>query len=447
MHDLVHQLKQLDPAPEDSLTGLDEAAFEEVRRGVLATPRPATPHLTREGRGRWLAVAAAAAAVVTSLALLWPRAGAGPLPAEPAASPSDTTSASTSGLPRDTWVRIADAPLSPRHASVTAWVDGVFLVVGGDETAPCPATADCIEPEHLVADGARYDPATDAWTPIADAPAAVANPSGASNPYPQSAVLAGTLYVLGERSMLAYDVASDSWRKLPLPSNSPVLTLVGLDSGLAAFGYDAPTGGYELFDPGTGQWTGHDAPGLPGPIGGATVAAGRLVVSGLVDGDLTRPWTALLDPATGATTRIEDPGLEPQRPAPVGLETSAGGRAVWARAKATAWLLDPATQQWTSVDVPEHTGAFSGRLAMLPVSFYVTVAGMVSLNGHLYDPVSGLWSATPDLPLPSDSPVLAAGGDTVLACYGYVYSEDAAEAGFGDDCYLLRPGPATRGTP
>ena len=446
MHDLVHQLTQLDPAPEDSLAGLDDAA-DDLRRGLLASPRPATSRPARARPGRWLAVAAAAVAVVTSLALLWPRAGAGPLPAEPAASPSDTASASTAGLPRDTWVRIAASPLSPRHAAVTAWVAGVYLVLGGDETAPCPATADCIEPEHLVADGARYDPVADAWTPIAEAPVAVANASGAATPYPRSAVLAGTLYLLSERSMLAYDVASDSWRELPLPSNSPVLTLVALDSGLAAFGYDAPKGRYRLFDPGTGEWSDHRAADLPGPVGGATVAAGRLVVSGLVDGDLTRQWVALLDPATGATTRIDDPGLEPQRPTPLGLETSAGGFAVWARARTEAWFLDPATQRWDSVAVPEHAGALSGRLGMLPVTFYVTVAGMLSLNGHLYDPVSGLWSATPDLPLPSDSPVLAAGGDTVLACYGYVYSEDAAEAGFGDDCYLLRPGPATRTAP
>lgn len=69
--------------------------------------------------------------------------------------------------------------------------------------------------------------------------------------------------------------------------------------------------------------------------------------------------------------------------------------------------------------------------------FVVTAAGMITLNGHLYDPVKGIWSPSPPLPVGVADPVLAGGDSSILACFGLSGTE------FGTTCHLLRPAPAS----
>src|SRR4051794_35987802 len=73
------------------------------------------------------------------------------------------------------WVRVADAPLSPREDAFGVWTGSETLVIGGSDARPCPANADCIPPEvPPLRDGAAFDPETGTWRTIADAPVGLA---------------------------------------------------------------------------------------------------------------------------------------------------------------------------------------------------------------------------------------------------------------------------------
>ena len=70
------------------------------------------------------------------------------------------------------WRELPAPPLSPRANAQAVWTGHEVVVVGG-ETEPCPPGADCaILPDDL-RDGAAYDPGTDRWHRIAQAPVSV----------------------------------------------------------------------------------------------------------------------------------------------------------------------------------------------------------------------------------------------------------------------------------
>ena len=113
--------------------------------------------------------------------------------------------------PQGSWTRAADMPLTPRMVPQVGWTGREVLVVGG---------ADSVEPDDsgggpgdAVADGAAYDPETDAWRPIADAPVPIEY-------YYRSVMVEDTMVVLvtddgRATSWLAYDAGDDAWRELP----------------------------------------------------------------------------------------------------------------------------------------------------------------------------------------------------------------------------------------
>lgn len=437
--DLINDLKALNPILGQTQPSHREA-FDELRDGIATQIRP----LPAARAARWIGAAAAAAAVVTATVLLWPgNPATGPVPAIPATTPSPTT--------LGTWQKTAPSPLSPRHSSITAWVDGTFLVVGGDTTASCGPAEDCLHPANLVRDGARYDPATNTWTKIADAPMALVNDEPIPDAHPLTAVLGHTVYVIttsgsgqyGVRAprLLAYDADADRWKELPSPAAQPLNLVSTTDSVIAFTG----TQGYESFDPAVGRWVRHHVNGLPQNIAGGVLVGGRLAVAGVLGHNPSKPdyWVGTVDLATDRATLIDRPASGMQRPMPAGVQTASGGFAVWGRSGSLVWLLDPATGTWTSVERPATSGTFSGTQQGVKASWFVTAAGMIALNGHLYDPETSLWSPTPALPVPGDDPVIASGPESVLVCFGF----DGTSGKAGKGCYHLRPSPATSKTP
>jgi hypothetical protein len=119
------------------------------------------------------------------------------------------------------WRKIAQGPLSPRFRAQLVWTGKEAIVFGGDLRG-CPTDDDSCEqvPGNPLADGAAYDPGTDAWRQIAPMPHRYHHPQP---------VLAGqTVYALSQKTepgtsdianryFLAYSIATDSWRVLPPP--------------------------------------------------------------------------------------------------------------------------------------------------------------------------------------------------------------------------------------
>ncbi len=63
------------------------------------------------------------------------------------------------------WREIAPAPITKRQSAVSVWTGSRWIIWGGSYLPPKGA-----QTVELPADGAMYDPATDTWSPIPDAP-------------------------------------------------------------------------------------------------------------------------------------------------------------------------------------------------------------------------------------------------------------------------------------
>jgi hypothetical protein len=158
------------------------------------------------------------------------------------------------------WTRASQSPLSPRVAALAVWTGEELLIVGGD-TKPCPPNASCEAPTvPPLADGAAYDPAKDTWRRIADAPVGFEFAHAALS---GGTVYVWT-YGYEERpgaatALLAYDLAADRWRRLPPP---PDVDPERVDGVVTAAGravvWTANLNGEVLrllaFDPASNRW-------------------------------------------------------------------------------------------------------------------------------------------------------------------------------------------------
>ncbi|MDR3069201.1 MAG: hypothetical protein LBU50_06840 [Cellulomonas sp.] len=444
---LTTLLRAADPLPAPE-TNLSARARAELRGLVGPDPTGAerahaNPLRRRHVRTLMPAGAALAAVAVFVVPLLQPPVQN--LPAVPADPPSPTPFDPTEPGVTGSWVETAPSPLDGRRDPVTAWVGGSFLVVGGTTTPPCTDPNGCTEDEALLADGARYRPDTDTWTPVADAPIPLTSGGGAANPYPRTAVIGHTVYTLQVGNLVAYDADTDRWATLPAPpdtvalagaTNDALIAYPAAPCGETMCDSSNPTTTYLSYDPATAAWSTHTADlALPTNLYGATVVGGRLVVSWM-DGNAL--GVGAIDLAGGAVTVQPDLGTS-QRPVPVPV----GDWAVWPRDPATAWFWNPTTQDWSMAEPPTRPGPFRvnvgawGRELDLPI----VTAGMVALGGHLYDPATRLWSPASALPVPTHDPILATGPEMVLACGGWNATS------FARACYTLRPAPASQPAP
>lgn len=121
----------------------------------------------------------------------------------------DTPTAFNNGaryeLAADTWAVMAPSPLEPRSRHLGIWTGREVIFWGGIE-------GDGDEPENTrpLADGAAYDPETDSWRMIAEAPLLGGTPTAAS-------WTGSEMIVLGSDAadVASYDPASDTWSLLP----------------------------------------------------------------------------------------------------------------------------------------------------------------------------------------------------------------------------------------
>ncbi len=212
------------------------------------------------------------------------------------------------------WSPLPDPPLSARQSATAVVVGSSVVIVGGDESPPCPPNADCAMPARSLADGARYDVASGTWESIA--------PSPVQMPMAQAVVVGDKAFFWVPRfepngpSFLSYDVGDDAWLELPLPPAVPQASvkLVATSDAVIAYPASHELGDRrdQVYDIASGAW--RDLPADPlTPSFDRTILAseGRLVSVGveLVPNPGARPpvyRAAVLTMATGEWRRLPD---------------------------------------------------------------------------------------------------------------------------------------------
>lgn len=217
----------------------------------------------------------------------------------------------------DTWTPVSTqgAP-APRSGHAAVWTGREMIVWGGAGGRGQP----------FLTDGARYDPAADAWTPLPPASPGLAT---------STAVWTGTEMLVGGvgreiSQRAAYDPATDSWRVPPPPAgpDTPLCRMgVGLWTGtemLIWAGGSDPQGGVR-YDPATGTCARMAVAGSPSPRtdhsavwtgreliiwGGVSPGAGAAAV--FADGGRYFPPGSLPPPPPAAPPVVHDERYFPQ---------------------------------------------------------------------------------------------------------------------------------------
>ncbi len=335
------------------------------------------------------------------------------------------------------------------------------------------------EADAPLASAELYDPASGSWS----ATGSLATPRVA-----HTATLLPTgkvLVVGGEQAGVATEVASEelydpvsgSWSatgSLATPRYQHTATLLPTGEVLVAGGSEALSfspslASAELYDPASGSWSATGSLTTARLGAAATLlATGKVLVSGGV-ATTGAPGTAgrcvasgeLYDPASGSwstTGSFVDAALCPSSTTllATGQVLVAGGRdGIFGASLASAELYDPASGSWSVTG--SLLTARDGQVAVLLPTGKVLIAGGEHQTGvdvplasaELYDPASGIWSATgpltPGTPdpfttaLPSTATllcqpgascptgkVLVAGGETIfggLSIVAELYSE------------------------
>jgi hypothetical protein len=332
----------------------------------------------------------------------------------------------------DAWRRLPDAPLSPRDHAVVVGVGDRMLVVGGWEFL-CPPNADCSMPEGpLLDDGAVYDAASDAWTPIASPPFGLRRAEYATAAVDDSAyLLTGCADGPGcdaQPRLLSYDFRDDRWTDhgaVPGPKHYRHLTALGrhlvVYSGSDEQGEVADV----VFDPMRSRWTELPDDPLPRvfdrfmvPVGDQLVVAGSSSAA-LDSGEDASKLAARLALDTGKWTALPDAPGQGYQLLPSDRGPLLNGHFIGS----PGWLLDPDTWTWSelpgqSVKQTDLSGVLNRDQAVYDVPNSVgQMASTMRLS--VYDSIAGQFVAIPPLPARDDvydDSSAALGGD--LFVYG-----------------------------
>lgn len=302
------------------------------------------------------------------------------------------------------WSQIAASPLSARYASQAATIGDKLYIIGGTAAEPCPPNADCTEPpDPFFTDGATYDPQTQTWADIADAPVPIG--------YGSSAVVNGTFYVLVNGygssdpsvrpAFLSYDPERDHWEELAPPPRQRERILTSAGPRVIAFQESQENGveGDLMYDADTDEWSELTPDPLRPAYDRWMVGTDRGLVLTAISLEPREPdepnlyAAALLrDGEWGSLGESETFGYNPVWSLTAGRvlnasnERADGGETNnWGRTYHAGGTLDPATGQWELLpDPPQDRGEFEG----------INTAGdrySVADSGWVYDARDERW--------------------------------------------------------
>lgn len=380
---------------------------------------------------RWqkgLAVAAAVVLVAGGAGVMLPRllagsgvTASGSMAAAPAAAGGEAQKdvgapaalpSSEAALAAVDWQVTAPSPLSARTGASVEWADGSFWVVGGREPQACAAGTDCPAPRQTKVDGAAYDPVSDTWLVLPDAPVVV---DGARP------VTVGTrLYYLGATdasnpapAFVALDTGSRTWQRLAAPRESGRLVAAG--DQVVDLGSGKAVG--QLYDPATGMWSDLPADPWPDTVERSAVwADGRLLVFTLRRTEATKSGVRRLEAMTLAPSgeRWEKLGTVAAR----GSEpVSVAGVIAWA-----AGVRDTVRWVSSSLDsdgvIPARSGSGLDGAVGVVAGDRLGANGDSGVAADLYDFDTGTWLRLTAPPGGSDVDQTVAGSPSGLLVVG-----------------------------
>ena len=318
------------------------------------------------------------------------------------------------------WDQLPKSPLSARYNPHLIEIEGKLYVIGGTAADPCPPGADCVGPTQAsFSDGAAYDPKTQSWTTIADAPAPIGQGS--------VAVVEGTLYLLiseylstdevTRSAFLSYDPQRNAWNQLSLPRKPLYRQLVSSGPQVVAFEGSQENGveGDLVYDSDNDTWSELPLDPLRESFDRWMVwTDAGLVLTGVEnvpqpgsEGPALYRAAVLADDKWTAYGESEIFGYNPEWSWTGGLvlnpsnERADGGETNnWGRTYNAGGTFDPATGEWGLLpDPPEGRGEFEG----------ISAAGdryAIAYSGWVYDAVDERWL---HLTRPEDGPEADAG--------------------------------------
>lgn len=424
--------------PDDRAEQVARDWFAQQASGVApGSIDPATVRAAagRRQRRRFTGLLAAAAVLVAVLVAV-------PLALRPA-----TPITGIPAVSEPTWTTTAPSPLSPRSGSVTAWLGGRFYVIGGWDGGPCPPGGMCDMMPPDLRDGASYDPAADTWQKLAEAPFTI------GRDFASLAAHQDALYAIsydGDGSFWTYLPQDDRWEQLATPP--AVGPLVAVGSRLMLASWDGVAA--QLYDAEQDSWSSVPAGPFESCDGQRSVAAGeRLLTLGRCGGERDELRIAFYSSEQNEwSDATVVPGVEETALYTVNNPVYVAGQLLWPDALSDTastmipGVFDTESATWREVAAGGPRGGLAYRDArpwgLAPI---LTGRGLVEANGNLLDVGTATWVKVPEAPVPDRwDPVVAAGRDSLLSCFGYRYtSESVADGGFAQGCYLLTLGAAT----
>ncbi len=249
---------------------------------IVATSMPRRP--------LWQSVLAAAAAVALVVGGFWflvNRSNASP----PAGTSSTSTDAQTNA-PRSGVELLDSGPLAPRDGSALAWTGTELVVWGG---AIEPVNRGLVGPDRQFADGAAYNPSTRTWRTMAGSPL----PADYTRPFAVSTP--DGVVIARDANVARWNPSSNTWTQLDdAPNVVNDLTLVD-PSVVVSISANA------TLDPAIGAWSPLPAPPLTLQRPVAAWNGTELIVVGQSASSTSSASALALNPKTRTWRKLTDP--------------------------------------------------------------------------------------------------------------------------------------------